>query len=150
MGSAIVFLLAGLTICTTLLEAANERILSRLGLVGFTLTSILWVIFSAFRATVPVTAAQELEQTGEVPTYYEPVGQWAFALFKSYAVVGYLSLSAYSGSFLQTGLIPAWAAWITIVFSIALLVIFLVQGDTLPVFHYLPPLLIGILLVALG
>ncbi|MGA7732933.1 MAG: hypothetical protein WCD37_16875, partial [Chloroflexia bacterium] len=52
MGGAVVALLGGLTMLTTILEGANERALSRLGLVGFLLAAVLWVIFSAFRAVV--------------------------------------------------------------------------------------------------
>jgi hypothetical protein len=95
-------------------------------------------------------AGQELERRGEVPTYHEPVARWASALFGSYAAIGFLALAAYGGSLLQVNLLPAWAGWVTIVFSIAMLILFLVQGDTLPAFHYCPPLLIGILLITLG
>jgi hypothetical protein len=73
MGAAAVILLAGLTMLTTLLEGANERILARLGLIGFLLAAALWVIFSAFRATVTIRAAQEMTSTattGAVPAYY--------------------------------------------------------------------------------
>ena len=65
-------------------------------------------------------------------------------------LVGFLTLAAYGGSLLQSGLVDGWAAWATIVFSIALLVLLLIMGDTLPAFHYFPPLLIGILLLVRG
>ena len=147
MGAAAVILLAGLTVLTSLSEGANERVFSRLGLVGFLVAAILWVIFSAFRATVTVNAAQELVASGTVPDYYEPIAQWGFALFYLYAVTGFLALAAYAGSVLQTGLLPGWVAWVTLIFTIAMLVLLLVTRDTLPAFHYLPPLLLGILLL---
>ena len=50
MGAAVVILLAGLTILATILEGANELILSRLGLVLFLPAAVLWVIFSAYCA----------------------------------------------------------------------------------------------------
>ena len=153
MGAAAVILLAGLTMLTTILEGANERMLSRLGLVGFLLAAALWVIFSAYRATVTITAAQEMSSTGTtgaVPAYYEPVAQWGFALFYVYAVVGFLALAAYGGSLLQADLLPAWVGWATIVISILALIQLLVTGDTLPAFHYMPPLLIGIFLMFRG
>jgi hypothetical protein len=150
MGAAAIVLVAALTILTTISEEADERILSRLGLVGWLLAAILWVIFSAFRAVVAVSAAEEMAATGAVPAYYEPVAQWSSALFYVYAVVGFLALAAYGGSLLQTDLVPAWAGWATIVFSIGTLALLLITGDTLPAFHYLPPLLIGILLILHG
>jgi hypothetical protein len=150
MGTAAVVLLAGLSMLTTILEGAHERVFSRLGLVGFLLAAVLWVIFSAFRAVVTVRAAQEMKATGAVPAYYEPLAQWGFALFYVSAVVGFLALAAYGGSLIQVGLLPAWAGWATLVFSIAMLILLLIMGDTLPAFHYVPALLIGILLLLHG
>jgi hypothetical protein len=150
MGAAAVLLLAGLTMLTTILEGAGERVLSRLGLVGWLLAAVLWVIFSAFRAVVTVRASAEMAGTGTVPTYYEALAQWGFAIFYSYAVIGFLALAAYGGTLLQVSLLPAWAGWATLIFSFAMVVLLLVQGDTLPAFHYLPALLIGILLMLRG
>ncbi|MFN8482262.1 MAG: hypothetical protein U0768_04260 [Anaerolineae bacterium] len=155
MGSAVVLVLAGLTMLTMLLEGANERILSRLGLVGFLLAAVLWVIFSVFRGVITIRAAQEMAATatasaGVVPPYYEPLAQWCYSLFYVYAVVGFLALAMYGGSLLQTGLLPGWAGWATLVFSIVLLIQLLIMGDTLPAFHYFPSLLIGILLLVRG
>ena len=81
---------------------------------------------------------------------YEPLAQWGFALFFVAAMIGFLALAAYGASLLQVGLVPAWAAWATILFSLALLIQLLIMGDTLPAFHYLPPVLIGVLLVLRG
>jgi hypothetical protein len=150
MGTAGVVLAAGLTIVTTILEKTGERILSRLGLAGLLLAIILWVVFSAFRATVTIGAAQETVTTGTMPPYYEPLARWGFALFYVYALAGFLALAAYGGSLLQAGLLPTWVAWGTMLFSTATLALLLITGDTLPAFHYLPPLLIGILLLIRG
>ena len=153
MGAAGVILLAGLSMLTTLLEGAGERFCSRLGLVGWLLATVLWVIFSAFRGVITVAAAEEMNvagATGVVPAYYQPLAQWGFALFFVAAVIGFLALATYGASLLQVELVPAWAAWATILFSRALLVQLLVMGDTLPAFHYLPPVLIGVLLVLRG
>lgn len=150
MGAAILVLTAGLTMFTTTLEGAGERTLSRLGLVGLLLAAVLWVVFSAFRAVVTIRAAEEIAATGSVPAYYEPLAQWGFALFYVYAVVGFLALASYGGSILQVGLLPAWAGWVSIIFSVGMLCLLLITGDTLPAFHYFPPLLIGVLLMLRG
>ena len=94
-----------------------------------------------------VEAGQAAAATGSVPAYYPPLTRWARVLFVSYAVTGFLALAAYGGSWLLGGLAPAWAGWVTLVFSLAVLGLLLVQGDTLPAFHYLPPLLLGIILL---
>ncbi|MGE5220857.1 MAG: hypothetical protein ACM3PY_00370, partial [Omnitrophica WOR_2 bacterium] len=147
MGAAGIVLIAGLTMLTTILERTGERTLSRLGLAGLLLAITLWVVFSAFRATVTVEAAQETVKTGTLPPYYEPLARWGSALFYVYALAGFLALVAYGASLLQAGLLPAWVGWGTILFSMATLALLLITGDTLPAFHYLPPLLIGILLL---
>jgi hypothetical protein len=108
------------------------------------------VIFSAFRAVITVRAAQEMTATGVLPSYYEPLTTFGFALFYVSAVVGFLALAVYGGSLLQVGLLPAWAGWATLLFSIAMLILLLIMGDTLPAFHYAPALLIGILLLLHG
>jgi len=153
MGAAAVVLLTGLSMLTTLLEAAKERICSRLGLVGWLMATVLWVIFSVFRGVVTVKAAEEMGApgtTGAVPAYYELLAQWGFALFYVATVIGFLALAAYGASLLQVGLVPAWAGWATLAFSLALLVQLLVTGDTLSAFHYVPPMLIGVLLLLRG
>jgi len=150
MGTAAVVLLAGLSLLTTMLERANENTFSRLGLDVFLLATVLWVIFSAFRAVVTVSASNELALTGMVPNYYEPLAKWGFALFYIYAVVGFLALGLYGISLLQASLLPAWIGWATLIFSISILVQLFIMGDTLPAFHYLPTLLIGILLLFHG
>lgn len=150
MGAAAALLLAGLTMLTTILEGAGERVLSRLGLVGWLLAAVLWLAFSVFRAVVTVRASAEMVGTGTVPTYYEALAQWGFALFYIYAVTGFLALAAYGGALLQINLLPVWAGWATIIFSMAILALLLVQGDTLPAFHYFPALLIGFILVLRG
>lgn len=150
IGAAAIAMVAALTMFTTILEGQGERMFSRLGLVGFLFAAVLWVVFSAFRAVISVWVAKEMVTTGTVPPYYEPFAQWGFALFYVYAIIGFLALAAYGGSLLQVGLVPVWAGWATIVFSTAMLALLLITGDTLPAFHYFPPLLIGILLLLRG
>lgn len=156
MGAAAVIQMAGLTILTTSLAGRGERILSPAGLAAWLLAAGLWLSLSAFRASVTLAAAQEMVEAGAapaantVPTYYAPLAQWVSALFIGYVLLGILSLVLYGGSLLQTALLPAWAGWATILWSFAMLVMLIATGDTLPVFHYFPPLLLGILLLLRG
>lgn len=150
MGAAAVVLLAGLGRLTTSLDAANERVFSRLGLVGWLVATVLWMVFSAFRAVVTTRAAHELVVQGStavVPAHYQRHGWWGSAVFTAYAVVGYLALSSYGASLLQLTYLPPWVGWATLVSGIALLIHLLITGDTLPAYHYMPPLLIGLLLL---
>lgn len=151
MGAAAVILLVGLTMLTTLLELADERLCSHLGLVGWQVSAVLWLIFSAFRGVVTANVAQVIggpDRADAAPSFYEPLAQWGFTLFATSSLIGFLALAAYGGALLQTALVPAWAGWATLVFSLVLLVQLLITGDTLPAFHYVPPLLIGVLLLS--
>ena len=150
MAAAAVILVAGLTMFSTILEGAGERVLSRLGLVGWLVAALLWLVFSAFRASVTISAAREMTATGTIPNYYEPLAEWGSGLFHVYAAVGFLALAAFGGSLLQVTLLPAWAGWATITFSAAMLALLLIFGDILPILHYLPPSLLGILLLLRG
>jgi hypothetical protein len=150
MGAATVLLLAGLWMLTAILMRAGERTFSRLGLAAMLVSTILWVVFSAFRGIVTVRAAEEMTATGAVPASYESLAKWGLTLFFIYAVLGFLAPAAYGVSLLQVELVPAWASWATIVYSVALLILLFIMGDTLPASHYLPGVLIGILLLLNG
>lgn len=73
-----------------------------------------------------------------------------FALFFVYAALGFLAVAAYGVSLLQAGLLPAWVGWATLIYGIALLIPLFIQGNMLPILHYLPGLVIGILLLLHG
>ncbi len=147
MGMAAILLLAGLWMLTVVLARANERVISRLGLATMLVATVTWIIFSAFRGIVTVSAAEEMTAKGTVPAYYESLALWGFRLFFTYAALGFIALVAYGVSLLQVELLPVWVGWVTIVFSLGLLILLFIMGDTLPGFHYLPGLLIGALLL---
>jgi hypothetical protein len=155
MGAAIIVLLAGSSMLTTRLEKAGEVTFSRLGLIGLIVAAVLWVIFSVFRGVITVRVAQEVtaagaSMTGAAPAYYAPLAQWMSALFFVYAALGFLALAAYGASLLQVGLLPAWVGWATLIYGITLLIPLFIQGEILPILHYLPGLLIGALLLFFG
>lgn len=155
MGAAIIVLLAGSSVLTTRLEKAGEVIFSRLGLISLTVAAVLWLIFSVFRGVVTVRVAQEVTAAGATttdaaPAYYAPLVQWMSALFFVYAALGFLALAAYGASLLQAGLLPAWVGWATLIYGIALLIPLFIRGEILPILHYLPGLVIGILLLFHG
>ncbi|NBE99300.1 hypothetical protein FE391_35610 [Nonomuraea sp. KC401] len=147
MSTAVVLLVLGMTILVTMLERVDERMLSRIALTTLLLAALLWLVYSAFRSTVTMSAARETVSTGAVPPYYDPWSQWAAGLFQIYTVLGCVGLAALGGSLLMIRLIPTWAGWTTIAISVATLLHLLSTGNTLPAFHYLPCLLIGVLLL---
>jgi hypothetical protein len=146
MGLAILFLLAGLWMLTALLGQAGEHLFSRLGLALMLVAAALWVIFSVYRGVATAQAAQELSATDALPAWYEALAPWGFRLFYVYAILAYLALAVYGVALLQVSLFPAWVGWGPLIYSLALLVLLFIQGDSLPAFHYVPGVLIGILL----
>lgn len=151
MGLAGVVLLAGYGLYTVFVASARERIFAWLGLAPLLVAVAFWVAFSVFRGTVTVRAANEMTAAGgTVPGYYASAGQWGFRGFYVYAVLAFIALAIYGVALLQGTLLPGWVGWGTIVYCAALLVALLLQGDTLPAFHYLPALVMGILLLMRG
>lgn len=147
MGAAAIALATGLALLAALLEPAGGSTPASLGSVTFLIAALLWVVFSAYRATVPLQVAEQMASDGAIPSYHQALARWAGALFMAYAVLGFLSLGAYGGAIVQAGLLASWVGWATIIFSLGLLLLLLVMGDTLPAFHYMPAVLIGILLL---
>ena len=146
MGLAAVLLVAGMGVLAAMLATADERWWSRAALAVLTLAAVLWVAFSAFRAISTPVAAVQLAETGQLPASYEPSARWATLGFRAYVLLGSLALAGFGVSLLSTRVVPGWAAWVMIAFSLAVLAHFLFTGDTLPGFHYLPPVLLAILL----
>jgi len=146
MGSTIVTML-GLALLTMLLWQAGDPIFSHLGLILFVLAATLWLIQRAVPLSIDPWAAQELTRTGVMPGYYVPLTLWTQTLFAIYTLLAYCALAAYGGAMLSTRLLPRWMGWLTIVYSLAGLVLLGVTGDVPPFLYYLLPVVMGILLL---
>ncbi len=145
--SGVVVTIVGLVMLTSLLRDAGERAFSQLGLVAFVFGAVLWVITLAFRLSVDPWAAQEMARTAVLPDFYVPLTLWAHALFVIYTVLAFLALAAYGGAVLSTHILPQWMGWLALVYSLAGLGLFAYAHDVPPLLHYLPPTVIGILLL---
>jgi hypothetical protein len=79
--------------------------------------------------------------------------QWISAQVVLYVALAFLVQAAFGVALLRTGLVPAWAAWMTIVWNLGLLALFaIVRPDDVyyPVLHHVAPLIIGIALLVAG
>ncbi len=137
----------GLAMLTTLFRDAGDQVFSQLGLVAFVFGAVLWIIHLAFRLRVDPWAAQETARTAVLPDFYAPLTLWAHTLFVIYTVLAFSAMVAYGGAVLSTHLLPQWAGWVTIVYSLAGLGLLGFTGDAPPFLHHLMPLLMGILLL---
>lgn len=76
--------------------------------------------------------------------------QWIVPQVVLYVVLAFLVQAAFGVALLRTGLVPAWAAWATIVWNLGWLVFFaIVRPNDMyyPVLHHVAPLLIGVALL---
>ncbi len=76
-----------------------------------------------------------------------PLILWTHALFVIYTVLAFSAMVAYGGAVLTTHVLPQWAGWTTIVYSLAGLGLLAFTDDAPPFLHHLMPLLVGILLL---
>jgi len=126
--AAVVTNALGLALLESLLRDAGERVLSRLGLIGFLIGAALVVVAEALL----------LDGRGYVES-----------LVRVYVVLAFLSQSAYGGALLRTRLLPTWVGRMTIAWNLGwfalLLAINVGSGpDYYPILHHIAPLLIGI------
>ncbi|MGH9839642.1 MAG: hypothetical protein ACREEM_12750 [Blastocatellia bacterium] len=135
-----VITLAGLALFTLALREAGDRYFSILGLLFFTFGAVFWTLHLAFRLTVMVRAAQELNLSSGPPQWFEPWRDWAALLFGIYSVLAYVGLAAYGGALLKTGWLPRWVGWTCVVAGLLAAPL-----GGLPLFIHVPLWLAGIL-----
>ncbi len=140
---------------TSVLRGAGDRLLSELGLVAYVFGAVFGIVSLVFRVTLEVWAAREMAQSGVLPIGFEAWRQWAALLFAIYMVIGYLSVAAYGGALLGTGLLARWLGWTAVIFGLAGALGFALgfgfvvpfQWFHVPLMIYLVPGLIGIFLL---
>jgi hypothetical protein len=77
-------------------------------------------------------------------------GQWSYPQIVAHVVLAFLAQAAFGLALLQTGLLPGWVAWASILWNLGCLVILPIlmpQDMYFPWLHYVAPLLIGISLL---
>jgi hypothetical protein len=128
--AALLVAVLGLNLLERMLEAAGDRILAPSGMVLLLIGSGV-VIF------------------GE--TFFISRQEWIYAPIVAFVVLAFLAQVVFGVALLQTGLLPGWVGWTTILWNLAWLVvlpIFRPRDIYYPWLHYVAPLLIGIMLLA--
>jgi len=130
--AAVVVAVLGFVLLERMLEAAGELILAPLGL------AILFI------GAVLVLVAE---------TYNLSQKEWLSATVGLHIVLAFLAQAVFGAALLQTGLLPGWVGWATIIWNLTWLVllpIFRPRDIYYPWLHYVAPLLIGIALLLKG
>lgn len=129
--SGFITLALGLAGLSSLLRHAGDPLLSDVGLTAFVIGAVAMIVVEVSWLTA---AGLPDGLTG--------------ALVRIFVILAFLSQAAYGAALLQTGLLPGWLGWITVVWNIGWLVVLLGAKDPYyPILHLQLPVLTGILLL---
>ncbi|MHB1133107.1 MAG: hypothetical protein ACYC4L_12075 [Chloroflexota bacterium] len=111
-------------------------------LVVFLTGTGLWVLELLFRLTAMVRAAETLERTGTVPSYFGALSQWAWRSFLAFMVSSNVALGAYGLALIQAG--SRGLGRLTALASGGTLVSLWLFGDSLPVLVHMVAATLGV------
>jgi hypothetical protein len=121
----------------------------QLAFLAFTLilvATIFAVLYSAFRMSVELWAAQEAARTGSLPAVYEPLKAWTHVIFGVSERVYFLATAGFGWGILRTGLLARWVGWMAIGWSLLWLLVGL-SGGVPPATPLIMPAVIGLTLL---
>jgi hypothetical protein len=117
------------------LPLADAALAAAAGL--FIAGSVLWLSNIAFGASAAVSAADMVRAGGAIPGWFQPVQQWASALWQAGAPLLALSLILYGLVIRASATLPSWAGWLAMAAGAIVLVSFAPLGGTPPFVIYL-------------
>ena len=121
----------GLAALKSLLSAAGDPLFVEIGLAAYLMAAVLLTI-----SEISWLTAAGL-----------PAGLVG-ALVRIFVVLSFLSQAAFGAAIVQTGLLPAWLGWTTVIWNLGWLVLMLRAGDPYyPFMHLELPLLAGLWLL---
>lgn len=122
----------GFVLLDRMLEAAGDMLLAPLGLATLILSIALILVVETYSISKP---------------------EWLYAPTVLHVILAFLAQAFFGASLLQTGLLPVWVGWATILWNLSLLVylpIFKRRDMYYPWVNYVVPLMIGITLLSKG
>jgi hypothetical protein len=120
----------GLVLLSDLLNARGDTFLARLGMTAYLFGAVL------------VVSAE---------TSFVSKGEWNSVQVMLYVIFALLGQAAIGVSLIQVGLAAAWIGWVTIIWNLGFLLIFIIARPRdvyYPAIHFVAPLVIGLGLVA--
>lgn len=138
--------LLGLVLLTRLLVRAGSE---QLAIVAFTLiliAALMAILYSTFRMSVELWAAQEAARVGSVPAIFEPLRAWPRSIFTVAERAYFLATAGFGLGILRTRLLAPWVAWAAIGWSLLWLLAGL-GGGVPPATPLIMPVVIGIALL---
>ncbi|HEX6387148.1 MAG TPA: hypothetical protein VF177_20980 [Anaerolineae bacterium] len=110
--------LLGLALLTRLLVRAGGEQLAILAFTLILVATIMAILWSAFRMSVELWAAQEAARTGSVPELFEPLKAWTSSFFRVASRAHFLATAGFGLGILRTGLLARWVGWVAIGWSL--------------------------------
>lgn len=128
--SAVVLTALGFIVLETIFQGSPGRTAARIGAMAYFFGAVL----------LAAAEAMSLAQSGTV----------TYPLIVIYVALALLGQAAVGAAIVQSGLLPAWIGWTTIVWNLSWLIILPLATPAdvyFPVLHHLMPLLIGVSLL---
>ena len=127
-----VLTMLGLVLLADLLHAAGDTFLAQLGMATY--------LFGAAQVVVAETTFVHNDD-------------WNYPQVVAYVVLALLAQAAFGVALLQTGLVPTWVGWMTLLWNLGYLLIILIVRPRevyYPAIHFVAPIIIGLTLLAGG
>lgn len=138
--------LLGLALLTRLLARRGEEQLAVLAFTLIIFAAVIGFLYSTFRMSVELWAAQEAARTGGVPDFYEPLRAWISDSFRVAYRAHFVAMAGFGLAILRTDLLSAGVGWAAIGWS-ALWVVGALVGAGAPGIPFIMPAVIGLALL---
>ena len=112
--------------------------------VAFVLAAVPWLLMLAIRLAITPGVADGFVADGTVDPAYAPLTRLGKALFPAFILIASGSIAALGAAIVAGGSLGEPLGWACVVAGVAIAGSFLVIGDTLPAFVYLPTSAVGI------
>lgn len=85
----------GLWLFEAVVGNAGELWLGVSGASAYSLGAVLWLANLTFRSSATLHAAKTAADTGEIPAWFEPLGEWMGAMFRAYMILAYATIAIF-------------------------------------------------------
>jgi len=138
--------LLGFALLTRLLVRTGDEQLAVLAFSLLLVAVIMAVLYSTFRMSVELWAAQEAARTGSIPQVLEPLKAWASSFFRVAYYAYLVAEVGFGWGILRTKILAPWVGWINIGWGVLWLAAHLV-GIGVPAIPLIMPAVIGVALL---
>ena len=138
---------AGVAGLTALIANSGEPELAFVGLGGYLLAALAWVIGLSIQAAAISSGASQRAETGETPDWLRPLWNTAYVT-EGLLILGSNSAFVVMGAaLLGTTLLPAWTGWAAIAIGLAIILLVVIRRDGFPQLAMIVPAILGVALL---